>query len=172
MVSVIATFRLSVKRCCGHMAICRNRRRRSSSDKVFAIATRRYHRFLIKDVFSRKVTNSRHAELHGRAWLEMFVTKADSMDCTVGNVTFAPGVRNGWHSHPGGQILLLHLRRGRYQEENPYGRCGPATRGESPRTVHWQAAPDSSAPFAYRSRSAAVEGRCRLARGDGRRLRQ
>lgn len=42
----------------------------------------------------------------GTAWLQMLVTDKENFDLTVGNVTFAPGVRNNWHSHPGGQILL------------------------------------------------------------------
>ena len=48
----------------------------------------------------------------GEAWLERFVAATDSMDCTVSNVTFAPGVRNSWHSHPGGQILLCTSGKG------------------------------------------------------------
>lgn len=34
----------------------------------------------------------------------------------IGNVTFEPGCRNSWHSHPGGQILLVTGGRGWYQE--------------------------------------------------------
>lgn len=38
-------------------------------------------------------------------------------NCPIGNVTFAPGARNNWHKHPGGQILLVTGGTGFYQEE-------------------------------------------------------
>ena len=34
----------------------------------------------------------------------------------VAGVTFAPGCRNSWHSHEGGQLLLCTSGRGYYQE--------------------------------------------------------
>lgn len=99
-----------------------------------------------KDVFATGSLLANNPNFTGEAWLEMFVTAADSMDCTVGNVTFAPGVRNNWHSHPGGQILLCTSGKGLYQEK------GEAIRelypGDvvkiAPGVVHWHgAAPDS-----------------------------
>ena len=72
---------------------------------------------LAEDVFAKGSLLENNPNFTGDAWLEMFVTAADSMDCTVGNVTFAPGVRNGWHAHPGGQILLCPSGRGLYQEK-------------------------------------------------------
>ena len=70
-----------------------------------------------EDVFPKGDKLPDSPNFTGEAWLETLVTKADSMDCTVGNVTFAPGVRNSWHSHPGGQILLCTSGEGRYQEK-------------------------------------------------------
>lgn len=70
-----------------------------------------------KDVFRKGTLMENNPNFTGDAWLEMFVTVADSMDCTVGNVTFAPGVRNNWHVHPGGQILLCTSGKGYYQEK-------------------------------------------------------
>lgn len=35
----------------------------------------------------------------------------------VAGVTFAPGCRNSWHSHEGGQLLLCTSGRGYYQEK-------------------------------------------------------
>lgn len=52
----------------------------------------------------------------GTAWLQTLVTDKDNFDVTVGNVVFEPGVRNNWHSHPGGQILLCTKGTGYYQE--------------------------------------------------------
>ncbi|MCU0338150.1 MAG: hypothetical protein MUF12_09880 [Sediminibacterium sp.] len=50
-----------------------------------------------------KITNDNFT---GTAYLQMLIA-ADSMNPTaVGNVTFEPGARSKWHSHPAGQILL------------------------------------------------------------------
>lgn len=69
------------------------------------------------DVFPKGNLLKENPNFTGDAWLQSFITVADSMDCTVGNVTFAPGVRNSWHSHPGGQILLCTSGKGYYQEK-------------------------------------------------------
>ena len=82
----------------------------------------------------------------GEAWLAGLVMPDDSMDCTVGNVTFAPGVRNNWHSHPGGQILLCTSGKGYYQQKGePVRVLRPGDVVKiAPNTIHWHgAAPDS-----------------------------
>ena len=57
---------------------------------------------------------------NGPTWLSMLATDAGLFDCVIGNVTFEPGARNSWHSHPGGQILLVTNGTGNYQEKgNP-----------------------------------------------------
>jgi quercetin dioxygenase-like cupin family protein len=53
----------------------------------------------------------------GNAYLSMLVTGGNEFNCPIGNVTFEPGVRNNWHKHPGGQILLITGGHGYYQEE-------------------------------------------------------
>ncbi|WP_256701833.1 hypothetical protein [Paenibacillus sp. P3E] len=35
----------------------------------------------------------------------------------IGNVTFAPGARNNWHSHKVGRVLLVTGGEGWYQEK-------------------------------------------------------
>ena len=46
------------------------------------------------------------------------MVSSDSINATqVGNVTFEPGARTKWHSHPGGQILLATEGTGYYQEK-------------------------------------------------------
>ena len=61
-----------------------------------------------------KITNDNFT---GTAYLHMMV-KGDSLnDITVGNVTFEPGARTNWHSHPAGQILLVTDGVGYYQEK-------------------------------------------------------
>ncbi len=61
-----------------------------------------------------KITNENFT---GTAYLHMMV-KGDSInDITVGNVTFEPGARTRWHSHPAGQIILVTDGVGYYQEK-------------------------------------------------------
>jgi quercetin dioxygenase-like cupin family protein len=56
----------------------------------------------------------------GTTWLSMLATDAGMFDCVIGNVTFEQGAHNSWHSHPGGQILLVTSGIGYYQEKgNP-----------------------------------------------------
>jgi quercetin dioxygenase-like cupin family protein len=57
------------------------------------------------------------AVFSGNVWLKMLVPRESDFNCPIGNVTFAPGVRNNWHMHAGGQILLVTDGRGWYQEE-------------------------------------------------------
>ena len=52
----------------------------------------------------------------GNVWVKMLVTDT-KYNCSVYNVTFEPGARTYWHSHPGGQILLVTGGKGYYQEE-------------------------------------------------------
>ncbi|HTE26483.1 carboxymuconolactone decarboxylase family protein [Flavitalea sp.] len=61
-----------------------------------------------------KITNNNFT---GDAWHQPMINP-DSLNHTgVGNVTFAPGARTKWHSHPGGQILLATGGVGYYQEK-------------------------------------------------------
>jgi 4-carboxymuconolactone decarboxylase len=52
----------------------------------------------------------------GIVWVNMVVQAQDQLDCSVGVVTFEPGARTNWHSHPGGQVLLVTDGKGYYQE--------------------------------------------------------
>jgi quercetin dioxygenase-like cupin family protein len=53
----------------------------------------------------------------GIAYLQMLIA-ADSLNPTaIGSVTFEPGARSKWHSHPAGQILLAIDGVGYYQEK-------------------------------------------------------
>ena len=53
----------------------------------------------------------------GNVWLQMLVHDDSTIHCPVGNVTFEPEARNSWHTHPGGQILLVTGGRGYSQDE-------------------------------------------------------
>lgn len=81
----------------------------------------------------------------GDAWLNMLSAEA-SYDCQVYNVTFAPSVRNSWHTHSIGQILLCTEGVGYYQEKGkPAQRLVVGDVVNIPaNVVHWHgAAPDS-----------------------------
>jgi quercetin dioxygenase-like cupin family protein len=83
----------------------------------------------------------------GAAFVNMLVP--DSMglfNCQVYDVEFEPGARNKWHSHPGGQILLVTGGVGYYQEKGQAARR--LAKGDiveiPPEVTHWHgAAPDS-----------------------------
>ncbi|SRR5258706_9500642 len=53
----------------------------------------------------------------GTAWVKILVQDDSTFSCSIGNVTFEPGARNNWHTHPGGQILIVTDGTGYYQEK-------------------------------------------------------
>jgi len=83
----------------------------------------------------------------GSVWVAMLVTdEEDVFESRIGNVTFEPGARTNWHSHPGGQILLVTGGAGYYQEQ---GRPVQLIREGDvveirPGVVHWHGATPSS----------------------------
>lgn len=52
----------------------------------------------------------------GNAWIKMLVPNDTNLNTAVGNVVFEAGARNNWHTHPGGQILIVTHGTGYYQE--------------------------------------------------------
>lgn len=86
------------------------------------------------------------ANFTGTAWVYMLTSDAENFDTQAYNVTFEPGCRNYWHSHPGGQILMVTSGKGYYQEEGkPIRLLLPGDVVEiRPDVIHWHgAAPDS-----------------------------
>lgn len=74
------------------------------------------------------------------------LTNRKELNCPVYNVTFEPGCRNNWHSHTGGQLLIVTAGRGYYQEKGqPARELLPGDVVEiAPNVIHWHgAAPDS-----------------------------
>lgn len=61
-----------------------------------------------------KITNDNFT---GTAWLNNLVSADSVNQNAVGSVTFEPGARTKWHSHPAGQIILALDGVGYYQEE-------------------------------------------------------
>ena len=77
----------------------------------------------------------------GTAWVTMLAAD-NPTDCTVGDVTFEPGARNNWHSHPAGQLLVVTAGQGYYQEKGRPAqllRAGDAV-SIAPGVVHWHGA--------------------------------
>ena len=82
----------------------------------------------------------------GTAWVQLLVPNDSTLNCQVGNVVFEPGARNNWHTHPGGQILLVTDGTGYYQEKGKAKRL--LRKGDviniPPDVEHWHgASPDS-----------------------------
>ena len=53
----------------------------------------------------------------GTAWVRMLLPNDSTLNCQIANVVFEPGARNNWHTHPGGQILIVTDGIGYYQEK-------------------------------------------------------
>lgn len=82
----------------------------------------------------------------GTAWVKPLVPAGTAADCVVSDVTFEPGARNNWHTHPNGQILVVTAGTGYYQEKGkPIQLLHPGDAVDiAPDVVHWHgAAPDS-----------------------------
>jgi len=67
----------------------------------------------------------------GSVLLEPLFGAKDGMPATGGLVTFAPGARSAWHTHPAGQLLIVTSGTGWLQEE------GGAKREIKPGDVIW-----------------------------------
>lgn len=82
----------------------------------------------------------------GTSYIDLLVVPNDNFKQLIGNVTFEPGCRNNWHSHPGGQILLVTGGRGWYQEEGkPAQELHPGDVVEiAPNVIHWHGAASDS----------------------------
>jgi quercetin dioxygenase-like cupin family protein len=77
----------------------------------------------------------------GTAWVTMLAGD-NPTDCTVADVTFEPGCRNNWHSHPAGQLLVVTAGQGYYQEKGQPAQLLRAgdTVSIAPGVVHWHGA--------------------------------
>lgn len=82
----------------------------------------------------------------GNAWVKMLVPNDQIFNTQIGNVVFEPGARNNWHTHSGGQILIVIDGIGYYQEK---GKAAQIIRkGDvitiAPDVVHWHGAAANS----------------------------
>jgi quercetin dioxygenase-like cupin family protein len=82
------------------------------------------------------------ANFTGTVWLNMMGATDSTMHVSYGNVTFEPGARTNWHSHPGGQILFITGGIGYYQALGEPARL--LRKGDNveipPNIVHWHGA--------------------------------
>lgn len=78
----------------------------------------------------------------GKAWNFGLVVSDSIYNTLVGNVYFEPGARSNWHTHPGGQILIItdgegyHQIKGRTRQKLKKGdvvKCPP-------NVMHWHGA--------------------------------
>lgn len=90
-----------------------------------------------------KITNPNFT---GSAWLEMLVLSDSINQNSVGNVTFEPGARTNWHSHPNGQLILALDGEGYYQEKGSAKRIlKKGSVVKCPANVpHWHGASENS----------------------------
>ncbi|MED3943361.1 cupin domain-containing protein [Priestia megaterium] len=86
------------------------------------------------------------ANFSGDAYLKMVFTDEKPLNTSIGNVTFAPGSRNNWHSHKVGQVLLVTGGEGWYQEEGKAAQL--IKKGDvvniPPNAKHWHGATKDS----------------------------
>ncbi|MEH7605578.1 MULTISPECIES: cupin domain-containing protein [Priestia] len=86
------------------------------------------------------------ANFSGDAYLKMVFTDEKPLNTSIGNVTFAPGSRNNWHSHKAGQVLLVTAGEGWYQEEGKAAQL--IKKGDvvniPPNVKHWHGATKDS----------------------------
>lgn len=81
----------------------------------------------------------------GKSWNAPLTSNKD-LNVPMNNITFAPGCRNNWHKHTGGQILICIGGAGYYQERGKKARrLNPGDVVEiAPNVEHWHgAAPES-----------------------------
>lgn len=95
-----------------------------------------------KQMFPKGEPNVAYAKYFtGESYLAPLTSNKD-LNTPMSNVTFEPGCRNNWHSHTGGQLLIVTAGRGWYQERGKAARAlKPGDVVEIPVNVeHWHGA--------------------------------
>ena len=97
---------------------------------------------VIKRAGSRAIDRAPEANFTGDVRVERLYDAVDPSHASGGFVTFAPGARTAWHSHPGGQILLVTAGTGRVQLwDQAIQEIGPGDVVTIPAgTKHWHGA--------------------------------
>ena len=78
----------------------------------------------------------------GNAFLHPLLAKDKNNEFALGSVTFEPGARTNWHTHPKGQVLIVIEGEGFYQEKGkPAQRLKKGDVVNIPENVeHWHGA--------------------------------
>jgi len=83
----------------------------------------------------------------GTVYVQPLAAKNENNNFSVASVTFEPGARAFWHSHPAGQTILVTDGKGLYQEKG--GAIRQLNRGDvilcPPDREHWHGASSESA---------------------------
>ncbi len=114
---------------------------------LLAPASAKAQTLVITQDGSRPVQPAPTANFTGGARVEMLFEALDPSDASGGSVTFEPGARTAWHSHPRGQILIVTAGTGRVQSwSSPLQeiRAGDVVRIPAGRK-HWHGASPQSA---------------------------
>ena len=86
----------------------------------------------------------RTATFTGTVWGDPVL--AETARVTINSVSFAPGARTHWHSHDGGQVLVVTSGAGRVYDRN--GEGSPISAGDvvfiEPGVEHWHGAASDS----------------------------
>jgi 4-carboxymuconolactone decarboxylase len=96
---------------------------------------------------SRVVREAPSGNFTGLASVDMIFGALHSSDATGGSVAFEPGARTAWHSHPGGQTLIVTAGTGRVQrwgDDVQEIRSGDVVR-IAPGQKHWHGAAPQTA---------------------------
>lgn len=107
-----------------------------------------------------KAQRAAASQFTGVAFAALLVPAGDPTDCVVGDVTFEPGARNNWHSHPAGQVLVVANGTGFYQEKGQPARHLRAGNVVTiaPGVVHWHGATATTLFSHYASSPNASQG--------------
>lgn len=96
----------------------------------------------------------------GKVWLSELSGPDSTFTFSVAQAIFAPGARLDWHSHPGGQILMITEGVGYYQEKGKPKQT--VRKGEvikcPPGIEHWHGATPTSG-FGYLATSPSQKGK-------------
>jgi len=103
-------------------------------------------------------SEQRSATFTGEVWGDPILAPTDGV--TINNVFFAPRARTHWHTHEGGQILMVTYGQGkvRAQDGDEHDIRPGDTVWISPGERHWHGAGETTAWRTWRSRSGITSG--------------
>jgi quercetin dioxygenase-like cupin family protein len=99
--------------------------------RIFTLLTFAFSLLISIDVKAQKTTNAPSAQqnvfpkgqkvsnqnMTGTVWMNVLTAGDSIFNYHIASVTFEPGARTHWHTHPGGQLLLATEGLGYYQEK-------------------------------------------------------